>query len=432
MTYPLNSSAQQGQVLVLGVVCIAVLLLLFNRAFWLGDISAMRMRQNSATDTAAYSAGIVQSRLLNMLALLNRAYVAHHVASAHVTTAASWGYFSLTQAQRFSRANPPASVIGLMFGPAHAKAYASSVNALNMGESLALQARLYKVAEAHADFSNQVFRRVQQNLQQHFFTLAKKNAELVLRRTYPEANVATTLRASLEQWPHTVLASTAAHAFVADWVRATAGQYAFVQPRHYTAKNRWVVSARCPRLRHQLRRRGETQLDDRAGWHSGDTLSFHALRSNRWIGCYYREYAMGYAWVPGKSGQIPQGVFVEDPPDDFSKQDFWRWVKETAGWNLLSEEANPLASSYGYRLAHSLPSARLQPAVVLASDVSAVQLRLQVEQVAQDFILRTQSAAELQYVAPANVSPRPTLFMPYWQPALVPWSDEWTTRGAKP
>lgn len=432
MTHPLNSSAQQGQVLVLGIVCVALLLLLFNRAFWLGDISAARMRQNSATDTAVYSAGLVQARLLNMLALLNRAYVAHHVASAHLATAASWGHFSLTQAERFSRANPPASLIGLMFGAEHAKAYASSVKALNLGESLAIQARLQRVAQAHAEFSNQVFSRVQQNIQQHFLSLAEKNADIVLRRSYPEGNVASTLQATLQQWPKSVLATTAARAFVADWVRTNAGQYAFLQPRHYTARNRWLVSPRCPRLRHQLRRRGETQLDDGAGWHSGDTLSFHALRSNRWIGCYYREYAMGYAWVPGKKGQVPQGVFVEEPPEDFSKQDFWRWVQEVAGWNLLGEDANPLASSYGYSLAQPLQSATLQPAVVLASGVSTVQLSLQVEQLARDPILRTQSAVEVKYVAPVSVSHRANLFMPYWQPALIPWDTVEATRGATP
>ena len=432
MTHSLNSSAQQGQVLVLGIVCVAVLLVLFNRAFWLGDISAARMRQNSATDTAVYSAGLVQARLLNMLALLNRAYVAHHVASAHLATAGSWGYFSMTQAERFTRANPPASLIGLMFGPAHAKAYASSVKALNLGESLAVQARLQSAAEAHAEFSNHVFGRVQQNLQQHFFNLAKNNAELVLRRNYPEDSAASTLQISLEQRPEMVLATTAAHAFVADWVRASANQYAFLQPRNYTAKNRWVVSARCPSLRHQLRRRGETQLDNSAGWHSGDTLSFHALRSNRWIGCYYREYAMGYAWVPGKQGQMPQGIFVEDPPEDFSQQDFWRWVQETAGWNLLGQDANPLASSYGYKLAYPLRSAKLQPAVVLASGVSTVQLRLQVELLGRDPILRTQGAAALQYVAPAKVLHKPNLFMPYWQSALIPWEGVKRVNGAMP
>lgn len=421
MTHPLNSSAQQGQVLVLGIVCVAVLLLLFNRAFWLGDISAARMRQNSATDTAVYSAGLVQARLLNMLALLNRAYVAHHVASAHLATAASWGHFSLTQAQNVSRSNPPASVIGLMFGPAHAKAYASSVKALNLGESLTLQTQLQRAADMHAEFNNQIFSRVQENLQQHFFSLAEKNAELVLRRNYPEVTTASTLKLRLQQQPQSVLTATPARAFVADWVRASARHYAFLQPRHYTAKNRWVVSARCPSLRHQLRRRGETQLDDSVGWHSGDTLSFHALRSNRWIGCYYREYAMGYAWVPGKLGQLPQGVFVEDPPENFSKQDFWRWVNEVAGWNLLGEDANPLASSYGYKLAQPLRSALLQPAVVLESGVSRVQLRLHVEQLAMDPILRTSSAAAVSYVAPAKTRHSPNLFMPYWQTALVPW-----------
>ncbi|MGG4603473.1 hypothetical protein ACLPHM_01645 [Paenalcaligenes sp. Me131] len=419
MRHVSHSSAQQGQVLVLGIICLAVLVLLFNRAFWVGDISAAKMRQNSATDTAVYSAGLVQARLLNMLALLNRAYVAHHVASAHLATAASWGHFALTQAERFGRANPPASLIGLMFGPAHARDYASSAKALGLGERLSLQSRLQSAALAHTEFSNQVFGRVQQNLQQHFFALAKQSAEVILYRSYPEINAASRLSAALQQHPSTVLATVAAQSFVADWVRDSAGSYAFLQPRNYTAKNKWVVSARCPHLRHQLRRRGETKLDDKAGWRSGDTLSFHALRSNRWIGCYYREYAMGYAWIPSRRGQVPDGVFIEDPPDNFSQQDFWRWVREVAGWNLLGEEANPLASSYGYALAQPLMSATLQPALVLASQVSTVELALQVTQPTANTTLTTHSTAEVAYLPPVQVSHRPNLFMPYWESRLV-------------
>ncbi|TGV06820.1 hypothetical protein E4695_11740 [Alcaligenaceae bacterium 429] len=419
MRHVSHSSAQQGQVLVLGIVCLAVLVLLFNRAFWVGDISSAKMRQNSATDTAVYSAGLVQARLLNMLALLNRAYVAHHVASAHLATAASWGHFALTQAERFGRANPPASLIGLMFGPAHARDYASSAKALGLGESLSLQSRLQSAVLAHTEFSNQVFGRVQENLQLHFFSLAKQSAEVILQRSYPEKNAASMLRVQLQQRPNTVLAKVAAQSFVADWVRDSAGNYAFLQPRNYTAKNKWVVSARCPHLRHQLRRRGETRLDDKAGWRSGDTLSFHALRSNRWIGCYYREYAMGYAWVPSQQGQVPDGVFIEDPPENFSQQDFWRWVREVAGWDLLGEDANPLASSYGYALAQPLTSATLQPALVLAPNVSAVSLILEVTQPTASLTLTTKSRAEVAYVSPAHVSHRPNLFMPYWESRLI-------------
>ena len=419
MSGPQRATPQTGQVLVLGVVCLALLVLFFQRAFWVGDTSAARMRQNSATDTAAYSAALVQARLLNMLALLNRAYVAHHVASAHLATAASWEHFSLTQAEQFSRANPPASLIGLMFGSAYARAYAASGAARSWGDAQALQNAMQVAASAHAAFTNQLFGQLQRNLQTHFFELAQRNAHTVLVRNYPEQQGSSTLQLSITQQPYTVVATEAAQSFVAEWVRATAEQFGFLQPRNQTAKNTWSVSSRCPHLRHQLRRRGETRLDETGRWHSGDTLSFHALRSNRWVGCYYREYAMGYAWVPGRQGVAPDDPFSDDPPDNFSQQDFWRWVNSVAGWDLLGESANPLASSYGVKRARALNSARLQPVRVLASGVYSVSLQLQVVQPVATPAIHTSSAAETVFVAPRDSAQHANLFMPYWQPRLI-------------
>src|SRR5690606_37436303 len=97
-------------------------------------------------------------------------------------------------------------------------------------------------------------------------------------------------------------------------VHEITGVYDFLDTRDHTASNPWVVDARCPGLRHELRRRGVTTLDPAGRWQSVDTQSFHALRSNRWIGCYYREYPMGWGWIPTAAGQALAAPHVSDPP----------------------------------------------------------------------------------------------------------------------
>src|SRR5690606_21763523 len=89
-------------------------------------------------------------------------------------------------------------------------------------------------------------------------------------------------------------------------VQDAAGRYPFLGPRNDTVRNGWPVSARCPHLRHELRRLGATSLSAQGQWQSHDTESYHALRSNRWIGCYYREYPMGWGLEHGK-GSRPTG-----------------------------------------------------------------------------------------------------------------------------
>src|SRR5690606_20238246 len=112
-------------------------------------------------------------------------------------------------------------------------------------------------------------------------------------------------------------------------VQQAADLYRFLDRRDHTERNHWAVDPRCPHLRHQLRRRGHTFLGPDGRWQSIDTESFHALRSNRWVGCYYREYPMGWGWIPGVHSQSFQQEHVADPPDAFSAQDFWRWVQES-------------------------------------------------------------------------------------------------------
>lgn len=129
------------------------------------------------------------------------------------------------------------------------------------------------------------------------------------------------------------------------FVQEIANLYAFLGPRNDTARNPWVVDARSPMLRHELRRRGNTELYPYGRWQSIDTQSFHALRSNRWIGCYFREYPMAWGWIPTAAAQSVGSPHVDDPPDDFAAQDFWRWVRDATNWDIHFGDANPLANS---------------------------------------------------------------------------------------
>lgn len=54
---------------------------------------------------------------------------------------------------------------------------------------------------------------------------------------------------------------------------------------------------------------------------------------------------MGWGWIPTAASQSMGDSHVIDPPDNFSQQDFWRWVKEQTDWDIHSGRSNPLATS---------------------------------------------------------------------------------------
>jgi hypothetical protein len=125
-------------------------------------------------------------------------------------------------------------------------------------------------------------------------------------------------------------------------------QYGFLSDRHHTKRNYWAINVRCPLKRHELRRKGFLRLGANGTWTAQDTQSFHALRYNRIIGCYHREYPMGWALVTSiartQSSQDLQSA-ADTEPQNFSKESFWRWVGHQAegGWNIFSGGDNRLA-----------------------------------------------------------------------------------------
>ena len=88
---------------------------------------------------------------------------------------------------------------------------------------------------------------------------------------------------------------------LADAARAAARRYGFLASRDATRSGATAVLSSCPSLRNELRRGGATWLGPDGRWAAVDTQSFHALRSNRWIGCYFRSTQ----WVGASRSMAP-------------------------------------------------------------------------------------------------------------------------------
>ncbi|OZI30131.1 hypothetical protein CAL29_18895 [Bordetella genomosp. 10] len=282
--------------LALGLVSVGVLSLVVLHDH--GNTVAARVRLTHAADAAAYSGALVQARALNLLAYVNRTQVAHQIALAHVATLASWAQFGENEAARFRRGNPPGMLIARFYGPSHAAAYASAVRIDGVPGALD------RFAEAHARHDalvHGVLSRAAQAILRDLPETRQRAMRAVLRANYPEwpeaALGAATQRDRLalaftdDRWPGFVQRYSGRRdgAFRPLVLRAT-DRYAFLGPRKGLALNPWPVSYRCPTLRHQLRRIGGTSLTREGSWESVDTQSHHALRSNKYIGCYYRNY----------------------------------------------------------------------------------------------------------------------------------------------
>ncbi|CAM5181112.1 hypothetical protein CDEF62S_05916 [Castellaniella defragrans] len=419
------TSRQSGQVLVLGMVLAAALSLAWLRYFATGQVVAGKARLIHGLDAAAYSGALVQARTLNFLAYVNRAQMAHQLAMAHLLTLGSWAHFGGTQAGRLAQGNPPAYLIGMLFGADHGRAYLSAANAVGLDVQAGPEGDLGRAWAAHDAFVHGHLRDLAGTLVQRLPEARLAAMQAVLAEHYPE-HAAPDLRPQVvsDAWPGLVH-SGRPDSTLLDFTRRLAGLYPFLAPRNRTARNGWPVDARCPGLRHELRRRGATELDERGHWRSGDTQSFHAVRSNRWIGCYYREYAMGWAWMPSAGGQSV-GDHAEDAPENFAEQDFWRWVRSATQWDLVGGDANPLANSYAARARRMWPSQGLAAYETLSTEdpysAAAPFVVSLSASGAEGQALHARSAAESYFSRPARRADGRLeiahLFLPYWHARL--------------
>lgn len=421
--------AQDGQALVLGMLVAALLSVALLRYFSTGQVLAAKSRQVHGLDAATYSGALIQARALNMLAYLNRAQLAHQVAMAHLVTLGSWALYGGVEASQLGRGNPPAHLIGMMFGSDHGRAYLAASRAAGLGAWASASGALGEAHSAHNRFVHGIYGDVSRAVVSGLPDARLAAIQTVLKRHYPESADFDVI-VSADDWPDFVRRMAPA-AHLRPLVERIAGLYEFLGPRNHTAENPWVVSERCPSLRHQLRRRGTTRMDVAGRWQSSDTQSYHALRSNRWIGCYYREYAMGWAWIPGTGGQSIGGAYSDAAPEDFSEQDFWRWVEQATQWDLLDGRDNPMANSYAMRSRPLWASGGLAPyydvAAMGTEGVAGFSVRLS-RPGPEDTILHARSAAQTYFARPDRRQDGRRegahLFHPYWHARLAAPRDE--------
>ncbi len=471
--------SQSGQALILGMLFLAILSIALIAMFNNGRLIGARLKQTHAVDAAAYSGALIQARALNMQAYINLAQVGHQMAMAHLVTLGSWARWSSTEGTQLGRANPPAYVIAMHFGAKHGLAYRQASRARAIASIADQNNQLHQQFAEHDRIVEQVLARVSVAIQETMESARDNAIQAVLQQNYPDrtvysANTSMTSQVkshTLQQVPDFALGTgqqderTAAHSFTSftpqiekspvdsgelSWslqqasykafssmyrpkanyrslLSEVAAVYRFLDTRDDTRRSALPVSERCPWLRHELRRRGHTILNSQGNWQSMDTQSYHALRSNKWIGCYYREYPMGWGWIPGQSGSVPEGMeYAEDPPDDFSSQDFWRWVQSATNWNIFSGSSNPLANSRAVRDRQRWSGGGLVPYIDIrdANKQASLAFRLQLHQDdVQGHTLNTTSFAQTFFERPTKrrdgLYEKPNFWHPYWQARLV-------------
>lgn len=406
---------QQGAALAWGLIALALLSVAWGGYFHVNQIAEQQGRLSLVLDAAAYGAATEQTRTLNLLAYINRAQLGHQLALGHLLTLATWDRAAQTQSGQVRRANPPAHLVAMMFGSAHGLAY---TRARSAGDN---QDSLQQAFQAHQHVIYEVLAQAQEQLVQG----------LPQRR---QAIIQATLDGSLPDWPEQVIRW---HTEQDDWpqfllLQSGQGQwdsglrhlislYGFLAPRDYEARSYPGVDRRCPLWQHRLRRAGRTALDHLGRWHSNDTQSMHMVRSNRWIGCYFREYAMAWAL------QTPAGASGIDAPQDFSGQSFWKWALEQGNSSLLSAKSNTVAQSWARRDARPWSQRPWVKGYALADSrrnegpdlVLTLQARGHLGQT-----IYTRAAAQSFFSLPpgstdAGAGPKPSLFMPFWQARLT-------------
>ena len=456
------SSVQHGQALVLGMMIVSVaaasLVVLYN----LGQTAEGRMRLTHAADAAAYSGALEQARTLNALAYVNRTQIAHQVAMAHLVTLAAAAQYGRTMHAQRTRGNPPAGLIAMLFGPDMGLAYRAG-QALPDAES--------RLASAFAQHDH-VVHRVLDAAAASAMARLTASRDRIMRKVL-DANMADpdpgsdqgsssdlsksprarglTLHLLSDAWPGFAERNVATRkAGLRPAVELAADRYGYLQKRNATRRNPWPVSKRCPLKRHELRRRGSTWLGPDGRWGALDTQSFHALRSNRWIGCYFREYSMAWGTAQGQKSKTPDGVdYVDEPPADFSQEDFWRWVEQSTAWDIFSGVTNPMANSYAMASAQRWPgkglpayrevkasrlherlrfavSVRWSGSVLKTTDADSVLASptgiFRYAALGQSGGITVTSAAETYFLRPEQRADRreelATLFRPYWQARL--------------
>jgi hypothetical protein len=427
-------SPQSGQSLILGLVLCAAGILAWLLMLQLGQRVHDMSSLHRATDAATYSAALIQARALNMHAYLNRAQVAHQLAMAHIIAAANANQFRQKLAQQAKRRNPPPGLIGSFFGPQHSAAYVGAIARGLTGQysqhtfrdSFIRHERI--VHQVLDKVRQQQLRYLKQQQQQAIHQILIRNmghsGSMMRGNTLDELGVS--VQMTLDDSKDFVLQHSAHDKFWRGYLTMLVNQYGFLDERKHIRRNLWMVNARCPLRRHELRRRGRLILGEDGQWRSEETLSFHALRHNRVIGCYHREYPMGWSVVSTHKNEpsLNHGPSIQT---NFANKPFWRWAQKMGGrfWSIFGGKKNPVAQSWGEGSALQWASKGLgQYAQIAPGRESApVRIALKVKQrLKSGTTLVSEATAQAYFQSPEKsvFHSRGSLFQPYWRATLIP------------
>ena len=432
---PNSVRAQSGQALLLGIgllaLCVSGWLLMLKVGNWVHNKSSL----HRATDAAAYSAALIYARNLNLHAYLNRTQLAHQVAQLHLFSMAAAERFRSRLARQATTRNPPASLLSFRFGTHHGSAYLSA-RVGGLSDTL-LRNALGNAFEQHEQLIHAVLNQVRGSRMDTSPEIHQVlNNTLVMNLGQSgSANRGGSLEALGVQYR---LVKDDTSKFMVnrpttddEWfgmLQEVRSRYRYLDDRKSVVRSFNGINLRCPWRQHQLRRRGTLTLSRDGVWSSDENQSFHSVRFNRIIGCYFREYPMGWATI----GTRANGPQVEGPLDEpmqtFQGKPFWKWAGERAwsGWNIFGGTRNPLAERWAnqapvvWRARQQARYTRLR----LATDVASAQFVIEVVQRWLDFPhLSSTSAAETYFLDPLAGKNRqaeaPSLFKPFWLARLI-------------
>lgn len=346
-----GATSQHGQVLPLALCLIAVGALAWMALYGIGQVANARVRLTHTADAVAYSGAAAQARMLNLLAYINRAHVAHQVVMAHLVTLASWADFGETQALMYAKFDPPPWVIDTLFGEDARQAYSQ---AHDSGDAVA---ELIQSFQEHDEVVHEILRQASTSAVEDMKTFRHQVMRRVLQANYPDDGTIGSWRERFtsgyqqKALPRMLWLSDALPGFVKPYGDGGSGhlrnriahaleQHVFLHPRDVTRYSERGLRPECPEKRFELRRRGETRLDAEGYWSSRDTLSYQRVDPNAQIGCFFREYPMGWGLAESRLDSSDSGIKL---PDNFSKQPFWRWASEHASWDIFKGSTNHFA-----------------------------------------------------------------------------------------
>jgi len=430
-------SQQKGQALLLGLVLCGAGVLAWILMLELGQRIHDQSSLHRATDAAAYSAALMQARSLNLHAYLNRAQLAHQLGMAHLIAVATASQYRTKLANQASRRNPPASLIGAFFGPQHSMAYAS---ALSGGLNSAVSQHAFR--DAYLRHERHVHQALDQVRQLQLIGAEQQREHAIHRmlisnvgqsgsalKGHSLAQLGLSVTLILDESKGLVEQYSGTDSVWRDFLTELVGQYGFLTERKRTYRKVWLVNPRCPFKRHELRRKGRLKLGSDGHWMSEESLSFHALRYNKIIGCYHREYPMGWASL----NTHDKGVHLSGTQNvvtmpDFSRQAFWRWSRAQSGgaWNIFNGKSNPLAQRYAQGAAVKWSAKGLGRYTQLKNGRERKPVRIAInvfQKINSGTTIQSKATAQTYFLPPKSSHDRvktPSLFAPYWRATLIP------------